>query len=264
MDTYFDNKLTYNQISFQRSDNLTISEREIHSYHEILFCENLHAVLFTDKQQKNICADALFLIPKENYHFFRLQDCLRFPRLKISFPADVLDKTPCGQIMSELRVIEDLDDNILLLLKRLSQILEEPSSEKQGFYAYSAALMLLSELDRRSLDGDSAQVPTNAGEMHAITHYIAQHLSEDLTVDTLAKRMGISSSGITHLFKKELGISIHQYVTQRRLIFAQSLLKAKKKPSKIYTDCGYKDYSSFYKAYMQFFGYPPSLESKES
>ena len=262
MDTYFETKLTYNQISFQRSDSPTISEREIHSYHEILFCEALDAVLFTDKQQRNVRGDMLFLIPQETYHFFRPQNCRRFSRLKIAFPADVLDRTPCGQIMSELRIIENLDTHILFLLKRLCRIMEEPDNSKQGFYAYSTALMLLAELDRYVLDSESAQDPVETGEMHDITRYIAQHLSDDLTVDALAKRMSISPSGITHLFKKELGISVHQYVTQRRLIFAQSLLKAGKKPSKIYTDCGYKDYSSFYKAYIQFFGYPPSSEEK--
>ena len=263
MDTYFQNNLTYNQISFQRSDSLTISEREIHSYHEILFCEGLDAVLFTDKQQKKVQGDTLFLIPRENYHFFRLQDCPRFPRLKIAFPADVLDRTPCGHIMSELRIIENLDTHILFLLKRLCRILEEPDNGKQGFYAYSTALMLLAELDRYAVDIKSAQEPEETNEMHAITRYIARHLSDDLTVNTLSRRMSISPSGITHLFKKELGISVHQYVTQRRLIYAQSLLKAGKRPSKIYTDCGYRDYSSFYKAYVLFFGYPPSSEGKE-
>ena len=69
-------KLTYNEISFLRSNSLSIAEREIHTYHEILFCMDANAVLFTEKQQKKIQGDALFLIPKTKhyttYNFFKL------------------------------------------------------------------------------------------------------------------------------------------------------------------------------------------------
>lgn len=262
MNTDFEHKLTYNQISFQRSNRLSIDEREIHTYHEILFCMDTNAVLFTEKLQRKIQGDTLILIPKETYHFLRVQDREKFSRLKLYFPADVLDSTPCREIMSELRLVERADEHILSLLKRLCRIMEAPRNEKQGFYAYSTFLMLLTELDRNILHSGSTQETAETGELHQLACYIAEHLSEDLTVEALAKRMNISLSGITHLFKKELGIPVHQYVTQRRLIFAQSLLQGGKRPSKIYMDCGYKDYSSFYKAYLAFFGYPPSAEGK--
>ncbi|MBQ2742579.1 MAG: AraC family transcriptional regulator [Oscillospiraceae bacterium] len=29
-------------------------------------------------------------------------------------------------------------------------------------------------------------------------------------------------------------------------------------PTKIYLDCGYRDYASFYRAFVKMFGYPPS------
>ena len=47
---------------------------------------------------------------------------------------------------------------------------------------------------------------------------------------------------------------------QKRLIYAQKLIVKGQKPSKTYSDSGFSDYSSFYKAYLKFFGYPPSEE----
>lgn len=263
MDTNYEIKLTYNGISFQRSNRLSIDEREIHAYHEILFCMDTDAVFLTENRQMKIQGNALFLIPKEKYHFFRIQQTSAFPRLKISFPADLLNRTPCGGVMTDIRIMENIDWNILFLLKKLSLIMEEASSGKQSFYAYSIFLMLLTELDRSGPISSTMHVPQSIGELGRITGYISEHLSEDLTVATLAKKMNISVSGISHIFKKEMGIPVHRYVTQRRLIFAQSLLLTGKKPSKIYSDCGYKDYSSFYKAYCLHFGYPPSCEGKE-
>ena len=254
-------KLTYNGISFQRSSNPSIAEREIHTYHEILFCMNANATLFTEKQQSKLQGDVLFLIPKGTYHFFSVENKETFPRLKIYFAADVLEGTPCREILSDMRVIDNINGNILLLLKKLCRIMEEANKDKQGFYAYSAFLMLLSELDQ-SLGKEHRQETVTVNELDELLKYIAENPSADLSVAALAKRMHASASTVTHLFKKTLGISVHQYVLQRRLVYGQSLILAGNKPSKIYGACGFKDYSSFYKQYKKLFGISPS--EKES
>lgn len=259
----FESKLTYNGISFQRSTCPSIAEREIHSYHEILFCMDADAVFLTENRQMKVQGNALFLIPKEKYHYFRIQGGNAFSRLKIYFPAEQLNSTPCGDVMREIRVFENVDGSCLLLLKKLCRVMEEPENDKQGFYAYSIFLMLLTELDWSSPFGGILQEKQNAGELSRMIGYISEHLSEDLTVTALAQKMNLSESGVSHLFKREMGIPVHQYVTQRRLVYAQSLLEAGKRPTMIYADCGYKDYSSFYKAYCLHFGYPPSCEGKE-
>lgn len=256
MNTNFEIKLTYNEILFQRSDRLSITEREIHSYHEILFCMDANATLFTEGLQKRLQGDVILLIPKGHYHFLRVHD-EKFPRLKIAFPDSVISNTPCGDIMAELREVKN--EAILSLLEKLCHIMEEQPSEKQGFYAYGVFMVLLAELDRcRSGDAIlSAQVEN--GEQKQILRYISTHLSENLTVEKLAKEMNLSPSAITHNFKKEMGISIHRYITQRRLTLAHNLLRSGEKSSKIYMDCGYKNYSSFYKAYLSFFRCSPSM-----
>ena len=263
MSIEFENKLTYNRISFQRSNRLHIDEREIHSYHEILFCMDANITLFTEKHKTTIQGDTLLLIPKETYHYFLIQDCSSFSRLKIYIPADVLEGIPCSDMMTDLRIIEKPSGTIRDLLYKLCRITGELPSDKHGFYAYSVLLMLLTELDRSGSISRTEQQQTKVGTMGPIVSYISEHLSEDLTVETLSKQMGISPSGFTHIFKHEIGISVHQYITQRRMIFAQALLQAGKKPTKIYLECGYGDYSSFYKAYISFWGYPPSAEENK-
>ena len=120
------------------------------------------------------------------------------------------------------------------------------------------------ELDRCNPAKQPAPKQEDAGELEQLLRYISAHPSADLSVEALSKQMCLSVSGFTHLFKKELGITVHQYVKQRRLIYAQTLLQAGNKPTKVFAACGYGDYSSFYKAYMDFFGYPPSAENVSS
>ena len=121
-------------------------------------------------------------------------------------------------------------------------------------------LLLLAELnlyDSGQVKAGSVQTP------NAVSHiidYISGHLSEDLTIDALAKKIGYSPSGITHCFKKELGVSVHRYITMRRMILAEKLIKSGEKIINVPSACGYRDYSSFYKAYTKYYGHPPSEE----
>lgn len=261
MDTTYETKLTYNAISFRRSDSLTIDEREIHTYHEILFCMDFDGVLHTENRQKKLRGNVLLLIPRGTYHFFSIRHKERFSRLKVYFPQEVLQRTPCGRVLSELRILENIDGNLLFLLKKLCAILEAAPGENQGFYACSTFLMLLSELDQ-CLTGESRPEADTDEEMAVLLRYISDHLSGDLSVQALSARLNVSPSSVAQRFKKAMGISLHRYITQRRMIHGQNLILAGKKPSKIYSDCGYQDYSSFYKAYILFFGYPPSREGE--
>jgi AraC-like DNA-binding protein len=257
MNTNFENQLAYNKITFQRSNRLSITEREIHSYHEILFCMDADATLFTETQQQRLQGDVILLIPKERYHFLRVDGGEKFPRLKIAFPHSVLQSIPCGDFMGELCRVENAA--VLQLMKKLCSILEQEPDERQGFYAYAVFMLLLAELDHCRLEHTVLPVKEENEQQNQILDYISKHLSQDLSIEKLAKQMNLSPSGITHNFKKEMGISVHQYITQRRMTYAQNLLRAGEKASNIYTDCGYKNYSSFYKAYISFYGHPPSV-----
>lgn len=57
-----------------------------------------------------------------------------------------------------------------------------------------------------------------------ITEYLDQHYTEPLSLKQIAAQMHISSSYLSHLFKRETGLSPMQYIIHRRIGEAQSLL----------------------------------------
>ena len=57
-----------------------------------------------------------------------------------------------------------------------------------------------------------------------ITEYLDCHYTESLSLDKIARYMHISTSYLSHLFKRETGLSPMQYVIHRRIGEAQSLL----------------------------------------
>ena len=249
---------TYKKITFQESDKEPTSEREIHSYHEILYVIDTDARLLTENGKQRITGSSLLIIPKGCYHFFELKSADKFKRLKISLPCDAINDFQVSDIFSALRIIRPVSERFLPLLEKIRYGARCDES-KRGFYSHSALMMLLAELREEDI-GERKSVKSE-NPIAKISEYISLHLAEPLSAEVLARRANLSVSSITHLFKKELGISLHRYVTQRRLVLAQNLIGAGHNPSKIYSEIGYGDYSSFYKAYLKYFGYPPSKNS---
>ena len=58
-------------------------------------------------------------------------------------------------------------------------------------------------------------------------------------------------------FKAETGYSIHQYITSKRLLKARSLLRSDLPLTKICFDCGFRDYSTFSRAFRELFHQTP-------
>lgn len=79
--------------------------------------------------------------------------------------------------------------------------------------------------------------------------YINEHLKEDLTIDALADRFYISKYHMMRQFKEETGYTIHQYITEKRILAARNLLMAGMPATKACYECGFKDYSTFSRAF---------------
>jgi AraC-like DNA-binding protein len=86
---------------------------------------------------------------------------------------------------------------------------------------------------------------------------VERHLAYKLTLAQIAGELYVSPSTLSHMFKKEMGISLYQYITQKRLVLAHEQIERGVPPTAAYTVCGYTDYPSFYRAYVKMFGHSP-------
>lgn len=95
---------------------------------------------------------------------------------------------------------------------------------------------------------------------HRIIDYVNRHLSEPLSLDELCNVFYLSKSQLCRLFKKATGSTLWHYITIKRLAKAQELIAAGAHPTHIYTQCGFNDYSTFYRAYVKAYGVAPGAE----
>lgn len=172
-------------------------------------------------------------------------------RLKIGFP-DIPEIEHLLSALGEIRIIDTLDDTFRFTLKKIRSALECGNDE---ISALGAFYILLAEITK------SESTLTERNNSHIISdciEYINKNLSSIISIKKLSKKLNVSESALTHTFKKEMGISVHKYIQQKRLVYAKNLIESGEKPTTIFLDCGYNDYSAFYKAYCKMFGHSPS------
>ena len=126
--------------------------------------------------------------------------------------------------------------------------------------ADTCVLQLLIALNRDVLDS-----PTGADEvtyrfdpkMEEVTHYIRDHLAEELTIDRLAGAFFLSRYYLMHRFKEVYGCSVHQYIRQKRLQQAAAQIRRGDPILKAAEDAGFRDYSVFLRAFRSAYGRSP-------
>ena len=111
-------------------------------------------------------------------------------------------------------------------------------------------------MDRDHTDRDR-EASRHDPKIERALSYINEHLSEDLSVDTLAGQVYISKYHFMRRFKELTGCSVHQYITQKRLLAAARLLRSGVSAQNACVRCGFQDYSAFQRAFRRQFGMTP-------
>lgn len=91
--------------------------------------------------------------------------------------------------------------------------------------------------------------------------YINRHLTEDLSIEALSQICFVSKYHMMRKFKTETGYTIHQYILNKRLLLARSLILEGASASKAAKQSGFSDYTTFVRAYKKQFGRLPSRTS---
>ena len=94
-------------------------------------------------------------------------------------------------------------------------------------------------------------------KMDEVLHYIAEHLTEALSVDILAGKFYLSRYYLMHRFKAVTGYTVHQYITQKRLLRAGELIRTGMPVMKAAEQAGFSEYSTFLRAFQNTFHMSP-------
>lgn len=146
-------------------------------------------------------------------------------------------------------------------VRQLFALLEQ--SRREGGFGASLLcqalfVQLMVEVNRISLSGNTVSAASGDSKIVALLQYLNAHLTEGLTIDELAARFYISKYHMMRRFREETGTSIHNYLSDKRLLAARDLIQSGLSATDACFRCGFRSYSAFSRAYGKLFGATPT------
>ena len=252
----FDHRINSEPVRFKYAKGVSLrTGKEFHPYHEIILFLGERAELFSDSGHMPVEANTLIVIPRETYHQLNIiGDPEAYHRCVVDFPDLPELQTLIDGSITRLCVSE-VSREVAFLFQKLIRVAVTPAdAETDALLLRSCLPLLLSELPREQTDWCSGLHPLAARSIS----YIHAHLSEDLSVEAVAKQLNVSASLLSHAFKKEMNISFYQYVLKKRLTLAFQKIRDGEPAVLVAERCGFHDYSNFYRQYKKAFGVAPS------
>lgn len=142
------------------------------------------------------------------------------------------------------------------LIKKIGPLLNEIECAKtyQTFLSQTRDILNINYKDHNILDKRCEE----------IINYIEQNSLDQLTIRTLAKLVFLSESRLSHLFKKEIGISISSYLLHMKMRKAFYLIFQGYKLTDAAIQSGFSSSSHFSRSVLEKLGMSPSMISKDS
>jgi AraC-like DNA-binding protein len=253
MEIGFTKEMQYEGVTFRYSRSPSLRKgNEIHAHHEIIYYIDGDATLLAGGIRKELEKNTLIFVPKGCFHNIKIKHQNNYIRLTIGF-SDI-------PLLEE--VLSHMDEIKLSCRPEVTAFADAIIKDMCGeFFAgkslavYASFLSMMSVLSKEQMESIKGREANDV--VSQCMAYIDGNFAENIKVSELAKKYYVSESFLFSEFKKSLGISIHKYITQRRMMHAKSLLEEGRRPTEIHSLCGYADYSTFYKAYTKRFRQSP-------
>ncbi|NLL71972.1 MAG: AraC family transcriptional regulator, partial [Clostridiales bacterium] len=93
--------------------------------------------------------------------------------------------------------------------------------------------------------------------IESILSYINDNLENELTIDLIGDKFYLNKYYLMHLFKKETGYTVYNYIQKKRVIKAADYIKSGMPAGNVCSLTGFNDYSTFVRTFKKEFNLSP-------
>lgn len=251
-------------------------ENHFHNYYELYFFIRGNVLLeINDGSFRLLPRDLVLIPPKTRHRLTVLDQEMPYQRfifwISASFYKDLMRRS--GDFCYLFQKEENGQQSVFHLdvlsfnsiQTRIISLLEEMHTDRFGheIMVSSYVNQLIMTLSRMVYE---KKHPERGGREQSlyqnILGYIETHVTENVSLTQLAKTFFVSKYYISHLFKEQMGLSLHQYLLKKRLSLSKAFLISGFEMQTLPENCGFHDYSTFYRAFRKEFGISPSQFKK--
>ncbi|MDK2808133.1 MAG: hypothetical protein PWP24_867 [Clostridiales bacterium] len=252
-------------------------ENHKHDYYEFYFFLEGEVSLVIEGRPHTLQPGDMVLIPPGIFHYAKLSGQQTRYRRFVFW----ITKEYCNRLMEISPAYGYLFQQVLLsktyifhhdvivfnrIQAKLIQIMEETQGTpfgKEEKIALSIRDLILS-LNRLVYEKNHKGTSKEGASLYeSLISYIENHLEEELSLETIAKAFYVSKYHIAHVMKQNMGISLHQYIMKKRLLQCREAILSGQSIKEAYLMSGFREYSSFFRAFKKEFGVAPAKVKKE-
>lgn len=254
------NGIFYAQLTTQGQVGM-LADLHCHNKFEILYINSGQMSHVVEDRKYTVCGGDLILVRPSTYHYLEQLTEEAYDRHNILFDPEQIG-VDVGTLPEDTEVISLLNNPIAIgLFQKIDYYYNGLPPE--DFSVFLAMLLRELFLNLRIFSNPHHRKKTLLSPiLTRALDYINENLFTITDVEQIAQALYISPSYLFYLFRTTLHQTPKKYITDKRLLAAQLQIRAGGKPTVVYQNCGFRDYTTFFRSYTAYFGHTPSQEGK--
>jgi len=233
------------------------SGKEFHAFHEIIYFMGGKAKFISENIQTTLKPNTLIILPRETYHQLTISGSQDDYQRCVFHFLDIPEFMELINLGMKNTMLIEMNQRLHFLFQSMIALFNSQYSDSLKSVIMKSTLgVLLNELSSNNYSNIETIVPDTLSEK--CINYITQHITEPILAEDIAKEFNISVSHLSHTFKNQMKISLHQFILKKKLVMAYHKILDGTSATKAAVECGFNDYSGFYKQFKKMFNKVPS------
>lgn len=254
------------QLSHNRDPYFRTMEFHAHDFLELYYFLDGSVTYYIEDQVYDLCPGDLLIIPAGKMHRPVIaNEHATYERMVLWITPQYLQSidSPAGDLQKNLQKVGEHgycvpfrgDETVFVtaLLKKLLYMQKNDTDPK--FCAGAVELYLWTIFRSYGVIDTTHRNETQV--IPQVIRYITEHFSEPLTLEDIAAEFFVSKSYLNRHFKAYTNSTVYAYIMALRLTHARRMLREGIPAVEAGRECGFSDYSTFYKAFKTQTGLSP-------
>lgn len=248
--------------SYQTSDPAVWTSSSIdhcHTVYEFIYILDGDAEFVLENKRFPFQPGSLVLVAPGSHHHVHLLSSRRYERYVIRF-SEYLIPMEIFPSVSRSEGIYDVRDTVLpQLFERFGEHERNVGGdEKTVKWLFRCVLTEIIVYFSKLSKEMNRSFSVMKEDIAVLLDYIDKNLESPLTLEDICGKFHYSKSYISREFTAAVGVPLIQYVRTKKIMYASALLRIGMPPTQVATQCGFTDYSTFYRMYKKITGKSPS------